>query len=340
MSRFVGVPPVPLSVRFRACGLLLVFLFPFCPVLARDPSKPRLPLLTQEAAWQRLPGAPRSPQTLPSWARMLAGPLPLTTARMLELDALHRSGDRLDARLRALARWAAADANRCPYSKATAAADFRRAGGTEDDLRLLQSRPEGLSELDRRAVRFARQMMLQAHSIPDSDFRKLVELAGEQRVVALVALLAHASFQDRVLLALNPPLDTPDPLPPVLASFSLPKPPPSSKPSAPPPLSLEPVKVQASSEWLSLQEQLQRQRQRKGRIRIPSPEEVVRRIGENHPATWQSEILWSRVCYGFQPELTDAWFACVQAFRQESKWDPIFSQSIFWIVTRTLKCFY
>ena len=54
--------------------------------------------------------------------------MPQTTARMLELDAMHRTGDRLDPRLRGLARWAAADANRCAYAKAVAAADLRRAG--------------------------------------------------------------------------------------------------------------------------------------------------------------------------------------------------------------------
>src|SRR3954470_24569765 len=45
----------------------------------------RLPMLENEEAWKRLPGAPGRVQPLPAWARMLAGPLPLTTARMLEL---------------------------------------------------------------------------------------------------------------------------------------------------------------------------------------------------------------------------------------------------------------
>jgi hypothetical protein len=38
-----------------------------------------------------LPGAPAAVQPLPAWARPLAGPLPSTTARMLELDTLHRA---------------------------------------------------------------------------------------------------------------------------------------------------------------------------------------------------------------------------------------------------------
>ena len=73
---------------------------------------------------------------------------------------------------------------------------------------------------------------------------------------------------------------------------------------------------------------------------MPSRAEVLRRIGKKHPGAWQADILWSRVCYGYQPELTDAWFACVAAFRQESQLEPLFTQSIFWVVTRELSCFY
>ena len=46
----------------------------------------RLPLLENDDAWWRLPGAPPRAERLPQWARMLAGVLPLTTARALELD--------------------------------------------------------------------------------------------------------------------------------------------------------------------------------------------------------------------------------------------------------------
>jgi alkylhydroperoxidase family enzyme len=310
------------------------------PALAE--SKPRLPLLSNEAAWKRLPGAPRSAEPLPAWARMLAGRLPMTTARMLELDALHRTGDRLDARLRCLVRWAAADANGCAYSKAVALADLRRAGGGEADLREAAS-PERLPALDRAAVLFARKMMREAHAVTDAEFKQLLGLAGEARVVALVALLAHASFQDRVLLALNPPAEPGGALPPLTVAFARPK----AKPPAGPPRATKVVppaadaKSQAGgADWLALQQELEKQRGRALRLRVPSREEVLRRIGEKHPGAWQADILWSRVCYGYQPELTDAWFGCVAAFRQESEWDPVFSQSIFWVVTRSLKCFY
>ena len=142
-------------------------------------------------------------QSLPAWARMLAGPLPLTTARMLELDALHRSGDRLDPKLRGLARWAAADANRCEYSKAVACADLRRSGVSQVEVQALGGDMSALSPGERAACAFARKMMREAHAVTDDEVKQLLHLFGEERVVALVLLLAHASFQDRIFLAAN-----------------------------------------------------------------------------------------------------------------------------------------
>src|SRR4029077_19655044 len=102
---------------------------------------------------------------------LLAGPLPLTTARMLELDALHRTGDRLDPKLRGLVRWAAADANRCDYFKAVAAADLRRAGITEVDVPALMGDMTRLSVGERAAVAFARKMMREAHALTDDEVK-------------------------------------------------------------------------------------------------------------------------------------------------------------------------
>ena len=306
--------------------------------------RPRLAALPNEEAWKRLPGTAGAPPALPEWARMLAGPLPLTTARMLEVDAIHRTGDRLDARLRGQVRWAAADANGCLYGKAVAAADLRRAGCTDADLQTLATNPGKLPLADRAAVAFARKMMREAHAVTDDEVRQLVQVLGEDRVVALVALLAHASFQDRMFLALNVRPDPEGTLPPLAARFAAPQPGPPGRASAPAP---KPTNGQpaakdpkAAAQWAAFQESLDKQRGRAGRIRVPSKDEVLKRIGKNHPGVWQSDILWSRVCYGYQPELTDAWFAAVGAFRQESSLDPLFQQSIFWVVTESLQCFY
>lgn len=281
---------------------------------------------------------------MPSWARLLAGPLPLTTSRMLELDALHRTGNRLDPKLRGLVRWAAADANCCGYAKAVAAADLRRAAATESQLPALVGEPSRLSPAERAAVAFASKLMREAHAVTDDEVKQLLQYFGEERVVALVALLAHASFQDRIFLAANVLVEPGEPLPPLTVPFANPEPKPPTYGTAPTAKAEKAVPgakdAAAGAEWLGLQESLDKQRVRVGRIRVPSREEVLRRIGDDHPALWQAGILWSRVCYGFQLELTDAWFACSAAFRQETGLDRVFEQCIFWVVTRSQQCFY
>ena len=316
-----------------ACTCLLLF---GGTAVAADPS-PRLPLLTNDAAWKKLPDAPEKAEPLPAWARALAGWQPLTTARMLELDALHRTGDRLDGRFRAVVRWAAADANRCGYARAMAEADYRRGAGPNADLAALMKAPDKLPEIDRLAAKFARDMMTNAAGVKDSEVKLLLALLGDERVVALVALVAHASFQDRVFLALDVTPE-PDGVPaPVTAKFGRPKPAAHAKPADPPQLT---AKTEPTTDWTEARTKLDEQKKRPGRIAVPPAEAVTRRIGKEHPAAWQSGIVWSRVCYAHQPELTDAWFDTANAFRQEAGMDGVFGNSIFWVVTDALDCFY
>src|SRR5262249_29746495 len=151
---------------------------------------------------------------------------------------------------------------------------------------------------------------------------------GEERTVALVTLLAHASFQDRIFLALNVAVEPGGPPPPLAVSFAKPKPREAgAAPAAKPEKTAPAAKGAAAGPgWLGPRAGLGQQRARRGRIGVPSKEEVRNRLGDKHPALWQSDILWSRVCYGNQPELTDAWFACGLAFGEESKQDRVFGQ--------------
>jgi alkylhydroperoxidase family enzyme len=313
----------------------------------RRASPGRLPLLSNEEAWKRLPPLERDKGAhplLPAWARMLAGPLPVTTARMLELDDLHRNGYRLDARLQALVRWAAADAIACAYTKAAAAADLRRTGASPADLESLATSQEQLPTPERLAMSFARKMTRAAYSVTDDEVKQLIGVLGEERFVALVALLAHAGFQDRLLLALQVQEEPEGPLPPLAARFVRPEAKTPDHKASPEKLKaslpVNKASIPASAAWLGLQKNLDNQRARTGRIRVPSHEEVLKRVGPKHPGKWQTDILWSRVCYGFQPELTDAFFDCVAAFRQETALDRVFQQCVFWVATQSLQCFY
>jgi hypothetical protein len=305
-------------------------------------SEGRLPMLSNDQAWRRLPGAPEKVESLPAWARMLAGPLPKTTALMLELDAAHRTGDRLGPALRARMRWAAADANRCAYAKAAAESDLHRAGATN-------SGADKLPEAERLAVAFARKLTEDAATVTDEEVKRLVELHGDAKVVAMVALVAHACFQDRMLLALDPVIEPDGPPPPVAAHFphtrSPAGPPPKSAAAAPAAPQAGPNLGPADAEWRAksfadLQAGLERQRDRTARVRVPDWKEVDSRVGPDSWVRRWPRVVWGLVCYAHQPEVTDLWFDVVDSFRQETRMDRLLGQDMFWVVTRALDCFY
>ncbi|HET6574060.1 MAG TPA: hypothetical protein VFG68_10690 [Fimbriiglobus sp.] len=294
-------------------------------------------MVSNDQAWRRLPGAPARAETLPAWARRLAGPLPRTTALMLELDAAHRTGDRLDPALRARMRGAAADANHCTYAKAAAEADLRRADATDAKI---------LPEPERLAVAFARQLTEDAAAVTDEEVARLVELHGDATVVAMVALVAHACFQDRMLLALDPSVEPDGPPPPIAAHF-----PHTRSPAGPPPTTAVPVLATGpnlgptdpawrAKSFADLQAGLEWQRERPARVRIPDWKEVDARVGPDSWVRRWPRVVWGRVCYAHQPDVTDLWFDTVDAFRQESGMDRLLQQDIFWVVTRALDCFY
>src|SRR5262249_55064116 len=198
--------------------------------------------------------------------------------------------------------------NRCEYAKAVAEADLQRAGMSKGEVETLIRRPSQSCPEERAVIAFARKMMREAHAVTDEEVQQLLQFFGEERVVALVALVAHASFQDRLFLAINVQAEPDGPLPPLTVTFARPEPKAPAHGTAPPARAAATKGAVPGPEWLGLQERLNAQRARAGRIRVPSREEVLKRIGANHPAVWQTDIRWSRVCYGFQPELTDAWF--------------------------------
>jgi hypothetical protein len=75
-----------------------------------------------------------------------------------------------------------------------------------------------------------------------------------------------------------------------------------------------------------LQKLLEKQQQRRARINLP---------GGN-----AGTVRWGQVGRTYQPELSDAWSRCARAFGAEADQDPVFEESLFWIVTRSLQCFY
>ena len=305
-------------------------------------------MATDEEAWKLLPPAIEGGGShLPNWARATARDLPRTTAAVLDLDRIHRTRSPLGPSLRGKMRWVAADANRCAYSRATAEADIRRAGVPEAEIADLKAGPARWPKPEREALLFASQMTVDASLVTDEQVARLRSAQGDEKLVAMVLLMAMANFQDRLILGLGMPEEEGGPLPPLEVRFDR-----AAKPAVPARANpgdrrgpVEPTRVD-DPEWNefdfdALQKGMRVQKANAGRIRVPTYEEVLaRRPGGMSRPRAPIRIKWSLVCMGYQPELASAWSACTTAFGEEAKQDRVFEESLFWIVTRTIHCFY
>lgn len=317
---------------------------------ARCEDSPVIPMLDDSQTWSHLPPlADGQRQALPGWARLLAESLPRTTSVMLELDALHRAHSPLGAVLAGKVRWWAANANRCPCGMAGALADLRRASLSGEEIVTFVNGTGDVADAERQAMRFARRLTLEADTITDDEVASLIKTFGEAKFVAMVLLVAHANFQDRLTLALGATAELGDPVPPLEAHFA--KVTNDAQLAVPPRIMPEPAAATVvpefidDPEWRSLdfadlQKKLARQRLRPPRIRVPPWEEVAGTYPEDQRPPHPVRIVWTLVCRGYQPRLAAGWTACLRTFAEEAKQDRVFEESVFWIITRTIHCFY
>jgi alkylhydroperoxidase family enzyme len=339
-------------MRLSSIGFSIIIATAAMPGSAAAQAPPaRVPLLDDAAVWEMLPAVEKtSSRRLPHWARALAATLPRTTAAMLELDALYRTSDAIEPRLRARMRWVAARANRCEYGQRYAEADLLQAGGTPQDVEQLAAGTRGLPPAERAALAFARQMTLYASSVTDEDVRELVEAFGERTVVAMILQLAYANFQDRLLTTLGIAVEPGGPLPPLEITFVRPPPDQKPEPAERPPLpenpSVEAPEKITDAEWLSLsfnelQGRMESQRERTARVAIPLWESFREQLDPAlYPPDRPTRIKWSLIVLGYNPRLGSAWIKCLRTFGNEAHQDRVFEETLFWVITRSLQCFY
>jgi alkylhydroperoxidase family enzyme len=307
-----------------------------------------LPALSNEEAWRRLPPAEEgSGQPLPAWALILAGPLPRTTAALLELDYVQRAKSPLGPELRGRLRWTAARVNRCAYGLACAAADLRRAGLSAAEIQALDREDAARTEAERIALAFARKMMRAADTVTDAEFARLTRHYGDKQTVAIVLHLAYAAFQDRLLLYLGVHEEKGGPLPPLKVRFRKEKGLPVGGTARPDPAPRSPEKAtqEADREWTALDfaqllQKMESQRERPSRIRVPTWEELRKQGVPERPGGAPLRIRWSLVCLGYQRELAAPWSMCLGTFAAEAAQDRVLEESLFWVITRRLNCFY
>ena len=311
--------------------------------------------LSNEESWKRLPVEKRTGEPLPTWARSLAGPMPRLTATLLRLDYVHRAHSPLEPGLRARMRWVTAHANHCAYAEAYALADARRAGLGDAAIEALrQGDWSGLPLGEKEALEFGRKMTVASSTVSDQEFQVLEKQFGRKTVAAMVILMAYSNFQDRLLLCLGSPLETGGPLP-VVEVFVSPAPdsgPPKRRLGQASPLTNPTGNdlVEDDLEWISvtydeLQERLERQRGKTSRVPEPKYDEIYRDwpagIAKAEPRP--TRIIWNLVCSGYQPEMASAWMACGRgpaAVSEKTRLDPIFANTLFWVITRSLNCTY
>lgn len=326
-----------------AMGLLLIPAVAVAEPPSRQPG--RFPAASDDATWAAFPPRSKKNPALPGWAKVLAGPLPKTTARMLELDYLHRAENPLGPVLAAKLRWAAADALGSEYGVAAANADLVRAGATLPGGRYRIPPAAGLPEDEALALDFARKLTKAGYTITDEEFADLLRAFGPERVTAIVHTVAYANFQNRIVLGLGVRPDAP-PVPPVPVTFD-----PDAAAGRPAPArpSWDDLKTASGSgpavrvAWAgtpvdALALNLDEQKARKLRVPLPDPARF-----EGLPPREKEQagrIVWTNVSSGYQPVMTRAWFACLSAFYDEAKVDRVFTNSMFWVVTRTNDCFY
>lgn len=311
----------------------------------------RFPVMDNAVAWKHLPAVEvKSGNALPVWARMLARSLPQTTAVILEQDFAFRTSMAFDPQLRAKMRWIAADANRCEYSKAYAEADLQRAGATDVEIRAFKERTFVSSPKEQAALDFARKMTLAAYSVTDQETQELTDYFDEKTVVAMVLQMAFANFQDRLALALKVSVEEDGPLPPLDVQFVQLRPKestiavPRSESGKAFPKEV-PTKVE-DPDWHSftfeqLQQNLTQQREREPRVSVPAWTDVAPLLpAALYPPDRPVRIKWSLATLGHQPQLTMSWLKVLRVFSREAKQDHMFEETYFWVVTRSLQCFY
>lgn len=310
-------------------------------VLAAMNPSARFPALDRDSAWALIP---RENPPLPAWAQVLVKPLPRTTGGMLELDRLHRADNPIGPVLAAKLRWLVADAMQCDYARASALADLKRSGASADEIRrVVENKP---SAGDKGLFAFARQITKAAYAITDSEFEELLKQFGPEKMTAIVHTLAFANFQNRIIMALGVKTEPESP-PPLGVKLDAKRRATVATPARPPwdrVTEAKPAKTYgAPAEWkevgfAELEKNVDAQKTSKVRVPMPDPSRFsglppeVRRPAE--------AIVWTKVCMGYQPVMTQAWFNCLREFQQEAKMNRVFSASLFWVVTRANDCFY
>jgi hypothetical protein len=212
------------------------------------------------------------------------------------------------------------------------------------DLAPFEPAPGPITEAEGLALAFAKKLTRAGHAITDEEFAAVLKQFGPEKTTALVHTVAYANFYNRIILGLGVKGESPV-AEPIGGAFDFD----AAKvkaPDRPPWDDLKSAKgdgLAVRVEWSNkefdeLNRTLDRQKERK--LRIPLPDDKAFEKLPPRERDGAKRILWNTVSAGYQPEMTRAWFAVLYAFYDEAQVDRVFTNSMFWVVTRTNDCFY
>ncbi len=349
--------PIFQTIRLRFLFFVLPLVMPMhTPRVVADEQVRLADMQPNETAWQALPEATvGTGASLPTWARMLATRLPLSTAALLELDFAQRTKSPVSADLRAAMRFVIAQANDCDYAKQAAMQDLVASGaGQQQRDSLADATYAGWSDDQQNALSFARKMSVASSRVMDDEFNDLVSAFGENQAASMVLLSAYANMQDRLLMCLgaDPAIDVATgALAPVEVSFipdafNLQRRHPPATESTDLPKLTDIDAIHDDRSWSELtydqlQKRLAEQRAKPTRLAIPGWKQVAKNIPSgmfDRP----SDIVWYRIVFGYAPELAIPFerFMRISGAETSGNYGRIFGTSLFWIVTRSVECPY
>jgi len=261
---------------------------------------------------------------------------------MLELDYLQREKNPLGKELSSLIRWTVADALKSPFGKKTAEEDLRQMKPVSEWAGKL-GESEKLPANTRLVADFARKLTLAGYTVTDEEFAEVLRIHGPEKTTAIVHSVAYANFHNRVILGMGaggepkPAIPLKFPADQITKIESLARPPwDDLKSTQATGLSIKPDWDRAGA--TEIDSRLEQQKART--LRIPLPDSS--RFAAFPPKERENaqRVLWTTVSAGYQPDLTRSWFGARAMFLEEAKVDRVFTNSMFWVVTRTNNCFY
>jgi alkylhydroperoxidase family enzyme len=168
--------------------------------------KPRLPLLSEEAAREAL-GENAPAGTLPNWVRLIAQFPNESRGRVRALNAIQEENGDLSLLLKAQVSWIIARQDRAWYATGVVQKRLKELGQTDEQIFTLDGDWKQFTSADRSLFRFAKHLAATPIALTDDDVAVALKETGPREVVQLINFVTSRAYFDRVTEVAGLPLD-------------------------------------------------------------------------------------------------------------------------------------